>query len=113
MPASRKLRTAHFLMFIGVAPMVLAVAFSVAGIAYARSHPGLVGGSDGFLTIALGLFGYVTTVVLGGAGALWSWFLTARGIDQRTTATLVLRTLVAAAIVLPPLGYRILVFTLS
>jgi hypothetical protein len=105
MAASRKLRTAHFLMFIGVAPLLLAGAFAVAGIAFAQMHPGQAGGSDAFMMIAFLLFGYATTLVLGGAGAWWSWSLTRRGIDRRTTATLVLRVLVGAGLVVPALWY--------
>lgn len=110
MMASRKLRTAHFLMFIGLVPMMFAVMITVAGIAFARGHPGQVGGSDAFLMIALLLLGYFTNLVLGGIGALWSWFLTSRRIDQRTTATLVLRILVVVALIVPLFWYLTLAF---
>jgi len=104
MAASRKLRTAHFLMFIGVAPLVFAAAVATAAIAFARSQPGQAGGSDGFLVVALGVFGYLTTLVLGGSGALWSLYLTSRRIDARATATVVLRASVLAGLVLPLLS---------
>jgi hypothetical protein len=105
MPATRKLRTAHFLMFIGLAPLLLAAAFSVAGIAFAQSHPGQVGGSDAFLMIALILFGYLTTLVLGGGGAMWSWYLVRQRIDVASMATVILRTAVAVALVVPAVWY--------
>ena len=110
MSASRKLRTAHFLMFIGVAPMALGAAFTAAVFCYAHTHPGQGGASDAFLLIAMLLFGYATTLVLGGTGALWSWFLTAQGIDKLWTATVVLRAIVIAALLLPPLWYVTLRF---
>lgn len=105
MPATRKLRIAHFLMFIGIAPLLLAAAFPVSGIAFAQSHPGQVDGSDAFLMIALILFGYLTTLVLGGGGALWSWILVRRRIDVASRATIVLRTVVAVALVVPAVWY--------
>lgn len=103
--ATRKLRTAHFLMFMGVLPMMFALALAAAGIAFAQAHPGQGGASDGFLMIALSLFGYLANLILGVTGALWSLYLTRHGIDQLATATLVLRCMVAAAVVLPPLLY--------
>lgn len=110
MSASRKLRTAHFLMFIGLVPMMFAIAIIIAVISFARAHPGQTGGSDAFLLIALLLLGYFTNLILGGAGALWSWFLTSRRIDQRTTATLVLRILVVVALIVPLFWYLTLAF---
>ena len=105
MTASRKLRTAHFLMFIGAAPLALSATFIGAGIAYAKLHPGETGGSDVFLMLALALMGYGTTAVLGSTGALWSWYLTRRGIDASTTATVVLRTAVVVGVVGPLAWY--------
>src|SRR4051812_23617564 len=105
MAASRKLRTAHFLMFIGIAPLLLAAAFSAAGIAFAQSHPGQMGGSDAFLMIALILFGYLTTLLLGGGGAWWSWYLVSRRIDVASRATVILRAAVVVALVVPALWY--------
>lgn len=110
MSASRKLCIAHLLMFIGVAPMALSVIYLITVIDYAHSHPGQGGGSDAFLLIALLLFSYATTLVLGGTGALWSWFLTKRHIDKRSTATVALRMAVAAALLLPMLWYVSLFF---
>lgn len=110
MPPSRKLRTAHFLMFVGVVPLVFAAAVSVAGIASARLQPGQAGASDAFMMIALLLLGYATTVVLGGAGALWSWLLTARDSERKTTATRILQIMVIAGLVVPPLWYASLRF---
>ena len=110
MSASRKLRTAHFLMFIGVAPMAFAAVFTAAIFFYAHTHPGQGGASDAFLLIAMLLFGYGITLVLGGTGAVWSWFLTAKGIDKLWPATVVLRTIVIAALLLPLLWYVILLF---
>lgn len=107
---SRKLRTAHFLMFIGLVPMMFAVAMTIAAIAFTRGHPGQGAGSDAFLLIALSLLGYFTNLILGGIGALWSWFLTSRHIDQRTTATLVLRILVVIALIVPLFWYLTLAF---
>lgn len=98
MSASGKLRIAHFLMYIGVAPMALAAAYSVAVIGYAQSHRGQGNGSDTFLLVVLLLFGYATALVLGRTGALCSWFLTKRRIDERSTATVSLRMTVAAAL---------------
>jgi hypothetical protein len=105
MSASRKLRTAHFLMFIGVAPMAFAAVFTAAAFCYAHAHSGQLGASDALL-----LFGYATTLILGGTGAVWSWFLTTQGIDELWTATVVLRTIVMAALLLPLLWYVILLF---
>jgi hypothetical protein len=113
MAASRKLRTAHFLMFIGVVPLVFAGVISIIGIASAQASPGTAGGSSGFLLMALTLLGYSTTVVLGGVGALWSLFLTSRHIDSPTTATRVLRIMVFSGIGIVPLGFLILVVYLS
>lgn len=110
MSASRKLRTAHFLMFIGVAPMAFAAVFTAAAFCYAHAHSGQLGASDAFLLIAMLLFGYATTLILGGTGAVWSWFLTTQGIDELWTATVVLRTIVMAALLLPLLWYVILLF---
>lgn len=111
MAASRKLRTAHFLMFMGVMPLLLAVAVTIAAILTARAHPGQAGLSDGFILFALLGLGFVTTLVLGCSGALWSWYLTERGIDTSTTATLVLRSMVGAGLVLPVLWYAQLYFS--
>lgn len=113
MSASRKLRTTHFLMFIGVAPMALAAAYAMAVISAAQSQPGQGAANDAFLLIALLLFGYATALVLGGTGAIWSWVLTKRRIDERTTATVVLRTLVAATLVVPLLWYASLFLRLG
>jgi hypothetical protein len=110
MAVSRKMRVAQCLMAIGIVPLLLAVIWSISIVAYARSHPGQAGGSDAFLMIALILAGYAATLVLGGGGALWSWFLTWRGIDKRTRATLVLRIIVVTSLVLPLLGYASLYF---
>ena len=90
--------------------MALAVAYTVAVFYYAHNHPGQAGGSDAFLLIALLLFGYATTLALGGTGALWSWFLTKRGIDELSTATVVLRTMVVAALLVPLLWCVSLLF---
>lgn len=65
MAAGRTLRTAHFLMFIGVAPLLLAAALALAA---AHAHPGQAGASDAFLMLALILSGCLATPVLGGAG---------------------------------------------
>ena len=78
MSASRTLRTAHFLMFIGVAPMALAAAYAMAVISAAQNYPWQGAANDAFVLIALLLFGYVSTLVLGGTGAVWSWVLTRR-----------------------------------
>lgn len=110
MPASRKRRTAHFLMFMGVAPLLLAAVFSVVAIAAAQAHAGQAGASDSFLMMALILFGYLTTLVLGGAGALWSWRLVKRRKDGATTATRVLWLLVGAGLVVPAAWYASLFF---
>ena len=107
MSSSRKLRTAHFLMFIGVTPLIFAGIVSLVGIAFARAHPGTAGGSDAFLMLALLTLGFSTTVVLGGTGALWSWFLTYKHIDAATTATRVLQITVVAGIIVVSLMYLI------
>jgi hypothetical protein len=110
MSASRKLRTAHFLMFIGVAPMAFAAVFTAAAFCYTHAHLGQAGASDAFLLITMLLFGYATTLILGGTGVVWSWFLTKQGIDKLWTATVVLRTIVMTALLLPLLWYVILLF---
>jgi hypothetical protein len=110
MSASRKLRTAHFLMFIGVAPMALATVFTAAVFCFASTHPGQGGANDAFLLIAMLLFGYATALILGGTGALWSWFLTTQGIDKLETSTVFLRMIVVTALLLPLLWYVILLF---
>lgn len=65
MAAGRTLRTAHFLMFIGVAPLLLAAALALAA---AHAHPGQAGAADAFLMLALILSGCLATLVLGGPG---------------------------------------------
>lgn len=102
MPASRKLRTAHFLMFIRVVPLLFAGLLLIVGIASTQANPDTAEDFGGSPLIALILlFSYPTIVVLGGGGALWSLFLTSRKIDSPTTATRVLRTMVFSGIGFP------------
>lgn len=103
MSSSRKLRTAHFLMFIGIAPLAFGLFLAIVGIASSIGHVSPGGANDAFLMIAILFFGYLMTMVFGVAGLTWSWILTSRGIDRRTTATLVLRILVIGTLVLIPL----------
>jgi hypothetical protein len=51
-------------MFIGLVPMMFAIAIIIAVISFARTHPGQTGGSDAFLLIALLLLGYFTNLIL-------------------------------------------------
>ena len=110
MAGSCKLRIAQFLMIIGVAPMVLAITYIATVIYFAQSHPGQGGGSDAFLLIAMLLFGFATSLFLGATGALWSWRLTKRGLGELSTATIVLQTMVAVALLGPLLWYVSLFF---
>lgn len=102
MPPSRKLRTAHFLMFVGLVPLLFASFILIIGVAYAQGNPDTAEDFSGSPLIALLLwFSYPTAVVLGGGGALWSLFLTSRKIDSPTTATRVLRIIVFSGIGIP------------
>lgn len=102
MPASRKLRTAHFLMFMAAVPLLVAGVILIIGIASAQANPDMGEALAASPLIALILsFSYPTTVVLGGGGALWSLFLTSRQIDSPTTATRVLRIMIFSGIAIP------------
>lgn len=102
MPASRKLRTAHSLMLMGVVPLLVAGVILIIGHAFAQANPDMDEAFSASPLIALILsFSYPTTVVLGGGGALWSFFLTSRQIDSPTTATRVLRIMVFSGIAIP------------
>lgn len=102
MPASRKLRTAHLLMFIGLIPLFLAGVIFIIGMASALANPDTAEDFAGStLTALILLFSYPTAVVLSGGGALWSLFLTSSQIDSATTATRVLRIMVFSWIGIP------------
>lgn len=53
MPSSRKLRTAHFLMFVGLVPLLFASVILIIGITCAQANPDTAEDFSGGPLIAL------------------------------------------------------------
>lgn len=105
MMPQRKLAIANVLMLLGLAPLLLAAAWICANVSYADQHPGMVGGSDVFLTIAVLIVSYGCALLVAGPGALWSRRLVRRHHGLRSGTATFLKWLVAIALVGPVLAY--------
>jgi hypothetical protein len=106
MSTSSKLRVAHYLMAIGLVPILLAAGTT---ISMAMEDGKILHSSSGGIVI-VGMFlmigGYAGTLLVAGSGLLWSCYLTVRRIAAPTTITQVLRSLVAFVLVAPLVALR-------
>lgn len=102
MSTSSKLRIAHYLMAIGLVPILLAAGTI---ISMAMEDPKFSHNSSSGGIVIMGTFlmigGYAGTLLVAGSGVLWSCYLTVRCIAAPTTITQVLRSLVAFVLVAP------------
>lgn len=99
MTRATKLRVASALMGVGVVPMMLWFAMLVNAVRELRA--GEFDLSDVMFTGVAGLLAYLSTLVIGGAGALWSLGLRRDAPDTTRRVGRNLTWLVAAVLAVP------------
>ena len=100
-----KLCIANALMLTGIAPLLLGIGWICWVIAYARQHKGQMGGSDAFLMMAVLFLTYAFALIIGGASALWSTFLTKRNVGLRSRVATTIRWSVCIVLLVPVVWY--------
>ena len=101
MTPQNKLRIANFLMALGVIPLLLGIIWLLIAIAYAQTHKGQMGGSDGFLMMAVLFVTYAIAVVVSGASALFSLVVAKRNTNATTRISTIIRTVTFTVLLAP------------